>query len=246
MSLQWCRLYGEMVDDAKLKLLAFEDRWHFVALLCLKTQGVLDDSKPELLDRVVGAKLGLASREADEVRRRLIEVDLISQDWQPLAWDRRQFKSDNSTARVQAWRAAHSSPLHPPPEKTDTETETDTEGKRCKQRSRNVSETLHLHSTLPTDAWEEWLAHRKAQRFTCSPAALKRQLSMLAKFDAATQREIIDNSIQAGWKGLFPPKGNGNGKPRLTRYEESMARLNAARDDEPPPTTNPLMIGGRL
>lgn len=217
MSLQWCRLYGETVDDAKLKLLAFEDRWHFVALLCLKTQGVLDDSKPELLDRVVGAKLGLASREADEVRRRLIEVDLISQDWQPLAWDRRQFKSDNSTARVQAWRAAHSSPLHPPPEKTDTDTETDTEGKRCKQRSRNVSETLQLHGTLPTDAWNEWIAHRKAQRFTCSPAALKRQLSMLAKFDTTTQREIIDTSIQAGWQGLFEPKGSQKPARKFTR-----------------------------
>jgi hypothetical protein len=135
--------------------------------------------------------------------------------------------------------------LHPPPEETETDTETDTEGKRCNQRSRNVSETLHLHDTLPTEAWEEWLAHRKAQRFTCSPAALKRQLSLLAKFDAPTQREIIDNSIQAGWKGLFPPKGNGAGKPRLTKYEETMVRLNAARDEAEVPITNPFLLEAR-
>lgn len=110
----WCRLYGEMVDDAKLKLLAFEDRWHYVALLCLKTQGVLDGARPELLDRSVCAKLGLGAREADEVRRRLIEVDLIDQQWQPLGWDRRQFRSDNSTARVQAWRLKNPPPIPPP------------------------------------------------------------------------------------------------------------------------------------
>lgn len=35
------RAYTEMVDDEKLRLLAFEDRWHYVALLCLKGQGVI-------------------------------------------------------------------------------------------------------------------------------------------------------------------------------------------------------------
>ena len=40
--LPWFRTYTRMVDDDKLKLLAFEDRWHFVALLCLKGEGLLD------------------------------------------------------------------------------------------------------------------------------------------------------------------------------------------------------------
>ncbi|EXU79084.1 hypothetical protein AX13_08315 [Comamonas aquatica DA1877] len=40
--LPWFRVYTRMVDDDKLKLLAFEDRWHFVALLCLKGEGLLD------------------------------------------------------------------------------------------------------------------------------------------------------------------------------------------------------------
>jgi hypothetical protein len=43
-----------------------------------------------------------------------------------------------------------------------------------------------------------------------SPRALKPQLKLLAKFDTDTQREIIETSMQAGWQGLFAPKG----KPR--------------------------------
>lgn len=50
--LPWFRTYIRMVDDDKLKLLAFEDRWHFVALLCLKGEGLLDKGDaPALLMR---------------------------------------------------------------------------------------------------------------------------------------------------------------------------------------------------
>lgn len=74
--LKWFRMYAESVDDEKLRLLAFEDRWHFVALLCCKAQGLLDGEDP-LMRRKVAVKLGLAMRELDECARRLAEVGLI-------------------------------------------------------------------------------------------------------------------------------------------------------------------------
>jgi hypothetical protein len=45
-------MYAEAVDDEKLRLLAFEDRWHFVALLCLKSLGTLDSDAPFLERRI--------------------------------------------------------------------------------------------------------------------------------------------------------------------------------------------------
>lgn len=103
-SLPWFRLYTETVDDEKLRLLAFEDRWHFIALLCLKGQGLLDEGGP-LLMRKVAVKLGLDTRALEEVARRLAEVGLIDQNtFQPLAWDKRQMKSDSSAERVKAFR----------------------------------------------------------------------------------------------------------------------------------------------
>lgn len=100
----WFRLYTETVDDEKLRLLAFEDRWHFIALLCLKGQGLLDEGGP-LLMRKVAVKLGLDTRALEEVARRLSEVGLIDQNTlQPLAWDKRQMKSDSSAERVKAFR----------------------------------------------------------------------------------------------------------------------------------------------
>jgi hypothetical protein len=93
-----------MIDDEKLRLLAFEDRWHFIALLCLKGQGVIDEGG-NLLMRKAAVKMGIDVRTLEEVARRLAEVGLIDKDTlQPLAWEQRQFQSDNSTERVRRFR----------------------------------------------------------------------------------------------------------------------------------------------
>lgn len=104
--LPWFRLYHEMIDDEKLRLLAFEDRWHYIAILCCKCKGILDaDTDPDLRDRKLSVKLGIQTRELDEVKRRLMGVDLIDDNWQPKGWDKRQYISDHSTGRVQKHRA---------------------------------------------------------------------------------------------------------------------------------------------
>jgi len=102
----WFRMYTEAVDDEKLRLLAFEDRWHYVAILCLKGQGLLDDeSDPQLRMRKIAVKMGVQLRELDEISRRLSEVGLVDKDTlQPIQWDRRQFKSDSSAERVKQHR----------------------------------------------------------------------------------------------------------------------------------------------
>lgn len=102
--LPWFRAYTEMVDDEKLRLLAFEDRWHFVALLCLKGQGVLNNEDP-LMMRKVAVKLGIDARTLEDVARRLAEVGLIDQETlQPLNWDSRQMSSDTDPTNAERQR----------------------------------------------------------------------------------------------------------------------------------------------
>jgi hypothetical protein len=102
--MQWFRLYSRMIDDDKLRLLAFEDRWHFVALCCLKSEGLLDEPEDDLRARRIAVKLGVQLRELDEISRRLREVGLVDSSLSPLAWDELQFRSDTSTDRVKAYR----------------------------------------------------------------------------------------------------------------------------------------------
>ncbi|TDS74392.1 hypothetical protein [Comamonas sp. JUb58] len=102
--LPWFRAYTEMIDDEKLRLLAFEDRWHFIALLCLKGQGVLDDAGPLLL-RKVAVKMGIDTRTLEEVARRLAEVGLVERETlQPLNWNARQMRSDTDPTAAERKR----------------------------------------------------------------------------------------------------------------------------------------------
>lgn len=130
----WFRLYTETVDDEKLRLLAFEDRWHFIALLCCKGSGLLDSGDDDsLLRRKLAVKLGLSPRELEEVARRLAEVGLIDFDnFQPLAWDDRQFKSDSSTERVRKYRerVKQSGNVSVTAQETDTDTEEEREARK--------------------------------------------------------------------------------------------------------------------
>lgn len=163
MSLPWFRMYAEAVDDEKLRLLAFEDRWHFVALLCLKAMGTLDSGAP-LLERRIALKLGLshapvtsngcdshASTPITELKRRLIDVGLIDRNWQPLKWGKRQFNSDHSAAerkRKQRDRELNrDSHMDVTPQDCDSHTpeqnRTDTEQNRADKSARS--------SRLPDD-----------------------------------------------------------------------------------------------
>lgn len=91
----WFRLYHEILDDDKLRLLAFEDRWHYIAILCCKAKGLLDsDDAWPLLQRRLAVRLGVQARELEEIHRRLIEVGLVDEWMQPEAWEKRQRRSD--------------------------------------------------------------------------------------------------------------------------------------------------------
>ncbi|WP_070988447.1 hypothetical protein [Halofilum ochraceum] len=104
-SLRWFRMYAEAIDDEKLRLLAFEDRWHFVALMCCKAQGLFDtDDDPDMVHRKLAVKLGVQARELDEIHRRLQAVGLVNIHLEPVNWDKRQFRHDNSADRTRRYR----------------------------------------------------------------------------------------------------------------------------------------------
>lgn len=70
-----------------------------------------------------------------------------------------------------------------------------------------------LHASLPLDAWQEWLKHRKRKRWPCDATTLTKQLNVLKAHSEAEQRAMIDASINAGWQGIFEPKGTQHRRP---------------------------------
>lgn len=159
-------MYAEAVDDEKLRLLAYEDRWHFVAILCLKSQGTLD-AVDGTLSRRIAVKMGLRVTELDEVKRRLLDVGLIDDNFQPIAWERRQYASDSPSYKAEKqrrYRTKHKALRNggvtvttPLPPRTDTDTETDKE----------KPTRLRAKGSYPDEFetwWSMYPAHRKPSK----------------------------------------------------------------------------------
>lgn len=169
-SLPWLRLYTEIIDDEKLGLLAFEDRWHFVALLCLKGKGVLDtEPEIEMLARKVALKMGLTGVELEKVTKRLARMGLIDcENFQPLAWDSRQFSSDQdgtAAERQKRFResrkrnALRNGDGNAPVTRLDTDTDTDTDKEEEKKGEKSA-----YAPPLPPDLLKDFIEVRKAKK----------------------------------------------------------------------------------
>lgn len=207
--MRWLRLWTDITSDPKIKMLAFEDRWHYVAILCMKRRGDVDGVTGELLERSVGVSLGLGDRDRDELKRRLMEVQLIDERWQPKAWKRRQFPSDSSAVRTRRWRKRS---------RDVSVTSQGSHGDALEQRQSREESPTPLG--LDLEAWSRWLSYRQEIRKAIkSKSSIEAAQKLLAGF-GTDQAAVVEQSIANGWQGLFalkdqpkPQKGGGNGLP---------------------------------
>ena len=221
--LPWFRMYGEAVDDEKLRLLAFEDRWHFVAILCCKTQGILDDGSA-IMHRKVAVKLGVDLRTLEEIVRRLADVELIDENTlQPIAWENRQFKSDSSKERTKAYRERmkrHGDGVVTVQyTDTDTDTDTDTEKINTKPtRKRASSAPVEKPVDVSEHVWMSFLTVRKTKKAAVTDLAIlgirreavKANISLEQALTICCERGWAGFKADWDWKSGSKP---GSGKP---------------------------------
>lgn len=218
----WFRLYTDMIDNEKIRLLAFEDRWHFIGLLCLKQQGVLDDTN--LRDRKIAIKLGVKSDTLDEIKRRLIEVGLINSDWLPIGWQKHQFVSDSAAGRMKKYRenkklkkqnVTVTSPLRNS-DVPDTDTDTESEYKiktSCDRVTRTPFDSILniFHTKLPHNPKVMALSkNRKAQIKARWLNDLKTIPQWENYFDAVSTSKFLTGRV---------PAGNGRAKPFIASID---------------------------
>ena len=261
-SLPWFRAYTEMVDDEKLRLLAFEDRWHFVALLCLKGQGLIDEGGP-LLFRKVAVKLGIDTRTLDEVARRIAEVGLIDEvTLQPIAWNSRQMRSDKdltNAERQARYRESLKDKLCVSNAlrnvtvtriEVDTDTDIDKEVKTKEARAPRFDAQAHLVD-LGVDASvsADWLSHRKAKKATVTKTVIDGIKSEAAKARIALS-DALAMCCQRGWVGFkaeWMTVENTAPQTRKTQHQLNQAGVaNAIFGYLDQPARNERMIAGEV
>ncbi|SAL26054.1 gp60 [Caballeronia turbans] len=233
-NMPWFRMYTDFLNDPKMITLAFEDQRHFIGVLALKGEGTLDNAcAPELLTRIVAQRLWIDHAVIGEVKRRLVAAGLIDDNWQPLAWDKRQMRSDSSTERVRAHREKakqtrnddetlqeHSSNgLDKKREEEIREEERETKPARRAPRVALHSQIrdLELPEGIAAEVWAMWCEHREAKTKEApwTLAAAKVSIKRMAKLAAEGQAPdvTVEEAVLRGWTGLFPVKQPGGAAP---------------------------------
>jgi hypothetical protein len=87
-------------------------------------------------------------------------------------------------------------------------TKQEEEGEKKKKEKKNIAIPPQLLLVSGFELlWKEWLDYRQERRLTCSPRCLEKQLLFLSTQPKPIN--IINQSIQQGWQGLFEEKSNG-------------------------------------
>ena len=139
-----------------------------------------------------------------------------------LAFDAHRTATGEDAARKQAERQRR---VPPSPALSRDLPLSDSNSDSNKEKNKSAGNGSHreslgikVHDSLPLATWEEWLAYRRERRFPMTEVTLKKQLTMLSKYDTETQQAIIDNAIQAGWQGLWPLKGAPKKTPAKSNW----------------------------
>ena len=137
----WFRLYCEFAFDPKIQALHETLQRRFIMLLCLKCNGDL----VAITDEELCFALRIPEKDLEDTKSIFIKKGFVDENWDIIHWDKRQYKSDNSTERSRLYRERKKKksdnngnatlPQRPatvaatPPD-TDTDTDTDTEKKK--------------------------------------------------------------------------------------------------------------------
>ena len=97
------------------------------------------------------------------------------------------------------------------------------EGKRIK-----VVFPPELDTPEFAEAWDEWETNRREIKKPLTQMAITKQLNKLKKWGSDLAIETINQSIEAGWIGLFPPKVDTNRVVGVT-MDEALLEMDTAR-----------------
>ena len=101
MANQWFRMYSEFATDAKVQMLSEAMQRRYLMLMCLRCSNAL----VTLHDEEIAFQLRISNEELAETKALFIKKGFIDSAWNLLNWEKRQFASDSSAARVAKHRA---------------------------------------------------------------------------------------------------------------------------------------------
>ncbi len=134
--------------------------------------------------------------------------------------EKRQFKSDNVSARTAGWRErsgerSQNVPVNGPD--TDTDTEQKKEPPNPRKRGKAAAppvEEFQEPAWLPEPEWSDFKEMRRTHPKVKCPATMKAVIGELTKLREAGQdiAAVLRKSTMSGWAGVFAIEAPRNGK----------------------------------
>ena len=213
--MEWFRMYSEFASDPKVQSMSEAMQRRLMMLLCLRCSNTL----VTLQDDEIAFALRITDEELADTKVLFMRKNFINDTWEIMQWDKRQFVSDSSAARVAKHRAAKkqggeqtSNVTVTPQNRADTEqiqNRTDTE--TTPPQAAKPSATKKSKTALPNGfalsdrviAWADEKGHGNLQAHLENfISAAKRNGYVYADWD-----EALMEAIRKDWAKLSQAKG---------------------------------------
>ena len=123
MANAWFRMYSEFATDPKVQMMSESNQRRLTMLMCVRCNGDVT-----LHDDEIAFQLRVTDEEWSDTKTLFINKGFIDKDNNLLNWDKRQYVSDSSTARVAKHRNKKKQQCNvtvTPPEQIQNRTDTD-------------------------------------------------------------------------------------------------------------------------
>lgn len=206
MANQWFRLYAEFSTDPKVQSMSEAMQRRLIMIMCIHCGNGLVTLQPD----EISVALRISNDELDETKALFMRKGFVDEQWNIVNWDKRQYVSDSSAARVARHRENKKRDGNVTVTPPDTDTDTDTDKTKTKGKPRFDPFGIELPSCIPSESWAEWIAYRRERKLATSKATVHKQIARLAEWHKSGHdpTKIIAESIANGWQGLFEPKSN--------------------------------------
>lgn len=214
MANSWFRLYAEFAHDAKVQMMSECDQRRLVMLFCIRCNGDVT-----LQDEEVAFQLRISNEEWQVTKANFVSKGFINPDNEVLNWDKRQFVSDTSAARVAKHREKKKQECNVTVTASDTDTDTDTDKKQKKKTY-----------TPPIDGelLSSWMEVRKAKRAGKVTELAFNAVVREAAIAGITVEQAIQVCCERGWQSFNAGWYSGSSGKSSGNKQEALEQKNSA------------------
>ncbi|WP_449103595.1 DnaT-like ssDNA-binding domain-containing protein [Pseudomonas veronii] len=196
--MEWFRMYGEFATDPKVQMMSEAMQRRLVMLFCLECSNGIETFHVTERETSIAFALRVTEEILAETKAVFLAKGFINDDWTLANWDKRQYVSDSSTARVRAHREKKKK------EAEERETRMKRSSNAPEQNRTDTEQKEHTHTAQTKfslhDAWEPDPTTFTAVLFRNGMANQTFEADQLLEFRSYWISRPDDLKTQAQWE----------------------------------------------